>query len=312
MKRALARIGVVLASATLALCLVEAALRLARPATTDAGIHRASADATLVYELTPGAKGERDGVAIAINSAGFRDDDFPAPAPEGMRIVVLGDSVAWGWGVPMEEAFPQVLEARLRALDTEPYASSVVYNLSVDGYSTPQEVRLLETRGLALAPDLVVVSYVLNDPDIADGGLAAHFGRRIEVLEIAKRVLRSARDRFRDLPDEYHHRVHARYREQVEADFRRLGEIARERHVPVVVAVTPVFRFDPPYPWQDLNDRIRGLCERNGLLFLDLRPAFDGLDLREHGVDLWHPTAKGHAVIAQALADFVVARSLVR
>lgn len=314
--------GIALAAGVLALALAELVLRHFDPAPRPnprgqaaadrAVVHRKSADPELVYELVPGARGERDGVTIVINSSGFRDDEFSEPPPPGMRIVVLGDSVAWGWGVPMEAAFPQALEARLRGLATEPYASSVVYNLAVDGYGTLQEVRLLETRGLALNPDLVVVSYILNDPDLADGGLTDHFVSRIEVLDLAKRAVRYAWERFRDHPKEYHHRVHARYRDEIEKNFQRLGLISRDRRVPIVVAVTPVFRFQPPYPWRDVHDLIRGLCEANGLLFLDLYPAFEPLDMNELSFDVWHPTVKGHAVIAGALLDFVVARSPVR
>jgi lysophospholipase L1-like esterase len=307
--RVLGRVGMALASAFFALGLAEIALRRGRPPVADlVGVHRKSDDPELAYELAPGTRAQRDGVEIAINSAGFRDDEFPEPAPDGMRIVVVGDSIAWGWGVPMEGAFPQLLEQRLHALAGEAYASSVVYNLAVDGYATAQEVRLLETRGLALRPDLVVVSYCLNDPDQVDVGLTACFVPRIEVVDLVQRGLRGARDWFRDVPEEYHHKVHVRYRDELDRSFRRLGEISRDRSVPIVVAVTPGFRYDPPYPWRDLHDLIRGLCEANGLLCLDLQPVFEPLDLKEHGIDVWHPSARGHAVIADALLDFVRAR----
>ncbi len=296
---------VTLAAAELCLRRIGAA-KMDRPAgIASIRIHRQSSDPQLIYELVPGSSCERDGVAIAINSAGFRDDEFPNPPPDGLRIVLLGDSVAWGWGVPMESAFPQVLERELRQLGSEPYASSIVYNLSVDGYSTEQEVRLLETRGLALNPDLVIVSYVLNDPDVVDGGLARYYRPRIELLELARRALRAARERFGGYPEEYHHRVHAWNSDRTIDQFRRLGEISRDRHVPILVAVTPVFRFDPgePYPWQDLHDFVHGLCEANGLAFLDLLPSFEGRDLTEYAFDVWHPTVEGHALIAQTMVD---------
>ncbi len=129
------------------LVLAEASLRYARaptradPLVGGAGrLHKPSRDPTLIYELVPGAQTVRDGVAIAINAAGFRDDEFPATLPdEASRIVVLGDSVAWGWGVPMPAAFPQVLERQLHERRWPPRASPIVYNLAVDGYATAQE-----------------------------------------------------------------------------------------------------------------------------------------------------------------------------
>jgi lysophospholipase L1-like esterase len=306
------RIAVAVASLFMTLTAVEVALRLIGAAKMERPwgiasrhIHRESSDPTLIYELVPGSSCERDGVFVAINSAGFRDDEFPQTPPDGFRIVLVGDSVAWGYRVPMESAFPQVLERELRHLGSEPFASGIVYNLAVDGYSTEQEIRLLETRGLALHPDLIIVSYVLNDPDVADGGLARYYGSRIELLKLARLALRTVHERIDGFPREYHHLIHARNRDRTIDQFRRLGEISRDRHVPILVALTPAFYFKPgkPYPWQDLHDFIRGLCGANGLAFLDLRPAFEGRDPAAYAFDMWHPTVKGHAVIAKAMVD---------
>ena len=308
------RIAISCASVLVTVAALELSLRLIGSVkthrawwTASVRIHRPSRDPSLIYELVPGSSCAREGVAIAINSAGFRDDEFAHTPPDSLRIVLLGDSVAWGWSVPMASAFPQVLEAELHQLGTEPYASSIVYNLSVDGYSTEQEIRLLETRGLALHPDLVILSYVLNDPDEADGGLARYYGSRIELVQLAQRALAEFRRRFNGYPDEYHHRTHAEHRVRTIDQFRRLGEISRDRHVPILVAVTPVFRFDPkePYPWQDLHDFIADLCAANGLSLLDLRAGFEGRDLAEYAVDALHPTAQGHAVIARSILDFL-------
>lgn len=218
----------------------------------------------------------------------------------------LGDSVAFGWGVPLESAFPVVLEKKLRESGSEPFASSVVYNLAVHGYSTRQETRLLETRGLALDPDLVIITYVLNDPD-ADGGYVPYFdtASRIEVVDLAKRGMRFLSEKLEGAPEEYHKKMHDRYRDEVTALFRRLGGISRDHHVPILVLLCPAFRFDPPYPYHDLHAFVRGLCESNGLLYIDLYPSFEGRDLKECALDVWHPTAEGHAVIANAAYEYL-------
>lgn len=297
------------------LVLAEAGLRYYRAPKMDnqswkdsVRIHKKSRDPKLIYELAPGSKTVRDGVAVEINSAGFRDDEFPETLPDGAwRIVLLGDSVAWGWGVSMASAFPQVLERQLRELGLKHRASPIVYNLAVDGYSTEQEIRLLETRGLALQPNLVIISYVLNDPDTADGGLARYYTSRIELIDLGKQALTKILDRLHSYPREYHHLIHARYRDQTIIQFRQLGYISRDRQVPLLVVLTPVLRFNPekPYQWLDLHYFIRGLCEENGLAFLDLYSSFQTRNSAEYGYDVWHPTVKGHALIAQALVDYL-------
>ena len=69
---------------------------------------------------------------VRINADGFRGRALPDDAGTGaMRVVVLGDSFPWGWGVEEEEAYPQVLEGLLGP-------GAKVYNLGVPGYSTDQ------------------------------------------------------------------------------------------------------------------------------------------------------------------------------
>lgn len=268
-------------------------------------IHRASD--TLTYEHIPGRRVVRDGVPIRINSAGFRDDEFPPePEPDRFDIVVLGDSVAWGWGLSMEDAFPQVLESRLR----ERAGSGpppVVYNLAVEGYSTDQELTLLERRGLERRPDLVIWSYVLNDPDVADGGLSRYFSRELVLWRYARRARLRLWSALSSEPeiDEYHHRIHAFYRERTRQQFRELGRIHREHGVPILVALTPVFDFEPgePYRWQDLHDFIRELAQANGLELVDLYESFRDTASSEYSFDMWHPNARGHEIIAEALME---------
>jgi lysophospholipase L1-like esterase len=297
------------------LVLAEAGLRYVRapteadPFVGGAGrLHQPARDPVLIYEVLPGAQTVRDGVAIAINAAGFRDDAFPATLPDEVyRIVVLGDSVAWGWGVPMPAAFSQVLERQLHERRWPPRASPIVYNLAVDGYSTAQKIRLLETRGLALQPSLVLLSYVLNDPDTRDGGLAQYYASNMAPVALGKSALTSLLDRWHGYPREYHHRIHARYRNQTITQFRHLGQISRARQVPILVILSPVFRFQPeqPYAWQDLHDFIQGLCEANALAFLDLYTSFRGRDAAAYAYDVWHPTSEGHALIAQAIVEYL-------
>ena len=55
---------------------------------------------------------------VSLNSNGHRDDDMPVAKPAGeRRILVLGDSVTFGWGVDQGEDFPARLEALLRQQD---------------------------------------------------------------------------------------------------------------------------------------------------------------------------------------------------
>lgn len=95
-------------------------------------------------------------VRVQCNSRGLRDREHNPAKPEGVRrIVVLGDSFMWGYGVTNEEMFSSVLEAALPGTET--------INLGVNGYSTVQELVRLETEGVRYTPDWAVVMFCWND-----------------------------------------------------------------------------------------------------------------------------------------------------
>ncbi len=90
------------------------------------------------------------------NADGLRGPRVPrAKDPNRKRIVVLGDSFAWGHGVSAGEAFPELLAAALADVD--------VVNLGVPGYDLPRELALFRRIGLSYKPDLVVLALCQND-----------------------------------------------------------------------------------------------------------------------------------------------------
>jgi lysophospholipase L1-like esterase len=92
---------------------------------------------------------------IRINSKGLRDREHTYERTQGtFRILLLGDSMAWGWGVGVEETYADLLE---RELGVE------VINAGVPGWSTDQELWWFESEGIRYQPDLVLLVLVMND-----------------------------------------------------------------------------------------------------------------------------------------------------
>ena len=146
---------------------------------------RPSADTDRVYEMIPGAHGTFAGAPLRINTTGFRDADHPVAKPPGTRrVAVLGDSVAFGWGVPVERRFSDVLARLLNDADTTtPTTASTdgangaapggasspaweVLNFAVPGYNSTMELATLRSVVMAHAPDAVVVSVIPNDDEL--------------------------------------------------------------------------------------------------------------------------------------------------
>lgn len=163
MRTWLLRSALVLISLVLALLAAEVALRPSsaglprRVPLPDVLVH----DPLLGWSLAPGVRTRHRSpefdVAVAIDARGFRADraGSPDPPPEAPRIVAVGDSFTFGQGVEAREAFPALLERRLGAR---------VFNLGVPGYGLDQQLLMLESRGLRLRPDLILVG--LHTPDV--------------------------------------------------------------------------------------------------------------------------------------------------
>lgn len=100
---------------------------------------------------------------VRLNSMGLRGREVAPRKPPGVqRILVLGDSFAFGVGVDEPSVFSSRLEALLNAGKPRRYE---VVNMGVSGYSTDQEYLLYQEHGAALQPDVVILLACDNDFD---------------------------------------------------------------------------------------------------------------------------------------------------
>jgi lysophospholipase L1-like esterase len=122
-------------------------------------------DETLGWKNMPNAEGmlkmPDSTTHIKINSKGLRDKSYGYKKPEGiMRIVVLGDSFTWGYGVEDKERYTEILEDGL-------LENIQVINMGVTGYGTDQEFHTLKNEGVKYNPDLVIIAFQIGT-DISD------------------------------------------------------------------------------------------------------------------------------------------------
>ena len=123
-------------------------------------------DPYLPFALREGARAvhqtEHFEVGVSINESGLRGPSIPATRPPGRyRVLVLGDSFAFGWGVEEADSFGARLAQGLR-VGTDRVE---VLNGGVPGWSADDQLIFLERRGLDLSPDLVLMVETENDPD---------------------------------------------------------------------------------------------------------------------------------------------------
>jgi len=94
---------------------------------------------------------------VRINTLGYRGREVAIPKPLGTRrIVFIGDSNTFGYGVQERERFTDLLAAKA------PSGTEIV-NLGVFGYGSDQEAIYLERNALRFEPDMVVLAVSAGD-----------------------------------------------------------------------------------------------------------------------------------------------------
>ena len=92
-----------------------------------------------------------------VNSRGWRGAELALAAPpDTLRVVAMGDSCTFGFGVNEQEAWPARLQAMLELAFADSLQVQVV-NLGVPGYSTWQNRQQLRLDVPALSPDVIVL-----------------------------------------------------------------------------------------------------------------------------------------------------------
>jgi lysophospholipase L1-like esterase len=251
------------------------------------------------------------------NARGYRDVERALEKPpDTRRLVVLGDSFAWGAGIEYEDTWAQRLERGLARRHGERWEA---VNLALPGLSASDYAAQLPAEALPYAPDVVVLGWVLNDAETkdqmkarerahreAEAGRASQLEASALLRFVRGRLLatRAARERV-----EYHR---ALYRDadpgwqEARRSLRTIGGLLRERGVPWLVAIFPLFGnpLDDRYPFADVHARVAQAAAESGARVVDLLPAYRGLRhelLVVDGERDEHPNEIAHRIAASVL-----------
>jgi len=256
-----------------------------------------------------------------INKKGYRDLERPLAKPAGVRrLVSLGDSFAWGASVEFEDAYPQRLERGLTRRRDEPWQ---VVSLALPGMNTASQADQLATEGMAYGPDAVLVGFVLNDSEDPESAEARRARDWIEEKgqEATSRSFLARSALFRMVATrlgatfENRRRIDG-FRSMYATDspgwvagqraLRTMGGLCRERGVPLVVAIFPLFGnpLDEGYPFTAIHAEVARAAAEAGARVVDLLPAYRGLRwelLVVDGAADEHPNEIAHRIAADTL-----------
>jgi hypothetical protein len=265
--------------------------------------HRYIYDKLLGWKNIPNWSATTRGRPLNINSRGLRDREYPYAKPAGtQRILVLGDSFTWGYGVGDSEIFTEVLEAKL-ASERLPWE---VINTGVSGWGTDQELLFLKSEGHKYSPDIVILALYLGNDWANNTALTQYgFGKPCFADTNLSRVIpptlqpQSGSEFMKD----------PKPVEMTMALIHGVNEICQANHASLMLVLFGAYGATPnsaarPFSQSLMPVLARDLKDRN-ILILDLDRSFAASRIPPEvlfaGNIQSHWNARGHAIVADLI-----------
>lgn len=344
-------VGRIIAHALLALLLAELAIRWLSPEIEFIQKSMFNQDPTVWFRMKPNYVGamSKKAVPMSTNSWGLRDRELGPKKPGVPRILVLGDSLMFGYGVRIEDTATRILEEILR----QRLGHEVeVVNGAVAGYSTLQSARSYELLADDVKPDIVLFSFgtlsggrtnlLFTEQTRRAAALAKSAGQH-RVNAFIKGIVQWLRDNSqlslllkrrmaprRELSGMDVHAIQRAPQDEeglrlVEQSMKELSDSATRRGVRSAVIIIPSHKQVDPTLWQeillkhnlpaslyspDLPDKpLEDYARQQNIPVLDLRDPIAARPLEgfywDGDGEHWEP--HGHKVVAEILADFLLA-----
>jgi len=294
----------------------------------------------LMYEYIPNFKGRMWGKEFKTNLFGYRDYDYPLnKSASSFRIVVFGDSITVGTGLLLDEAYTKILEVMLNDSPPESdYNHFEVMNMGICAYNTIREVKLIEEKGLAFDPDMIIIQYCLDDimpsivETISEVGYKKTWVRIIKFIKDITFTLRFSRfiqyirhnfiyriyvmmeekrvEKMGGLANALYSKSGRNWQETRNA-LSRLAQLTKKDQINVLLVIFPRFEsLNDDYPYRKCHQLIKDTCFELGIPVLDLFDAYEGMNpqllrLSEKTVDWWHPNKLGHEIAAQEIYTYI-------
>lgn len=298
--------------------------------------------ASLGFRLQPNQSAYTADKPFHTNAMGLRGALRGWQKPSGVqRLLILGDSIAAGYGVREEDTFAAQLEGLLNSSGRQQQWE--VINTGVPAYDTTQEVTYFQAEGIYFAPDVVILALYWNDINTATSVRVDAMGRLFEgdkepgwfqqvinspqvyklrnfikqsrLLYVTVTRLQSLQQRFSSehirttqmsvllgTPDP---RVEQGWN-NVEKQLLRLAQLCRQNDIQLLILILPMpEQLSQSYTNIKYQSVVQSICERHSLWCLDLLQSFKRAYQTHTSLfiawDEAHPNEKGHNLIAREL-----------
>jgi len=259
-----------------------------------------------------------------INSSGYRGPEIEKEK-KGFRILALGNSCTFGWGVENEDTWVCLLDKILDSrLNNDNYE---VINAGVPGYSSHQGKIEFARKLVDLKPDMVLIMFGWNDHWAAGKGISdieqkmpgrviiglQNIFSKMKLYQFMRKMILSASEKqeFVSLGEQKCKRRVSQ--QEYYLNLACLAHMARKNGAQPVFLIPPIADsknyFNGTVTQLHLihhayQEQMRLLARQENILLIDLQQEFEhfgNLFTDAHG-DPTHFNEKGHRVTAEAIA----------
>lgn len=254
-------------------------------------------------------------IEYRFNNLGSRNNvDFTEhPADQTVRVLGLGDSFLFGFGVHVQDTFLFKLSNALKRQRGTPPVE--VLNFGRPGFNTEQEFELLNQLLPRVSPDVVLLAVHLNDfLDFPTSQILERVrtrfdfplrkqSRLLDYLLYRYELFRSSDENIASIVASYTPRSQAYIFDYLG----RFKSVLDPLGIRFIVVVFPIFYRLDDYPFLRIHDDLDAYLAQHGIPSVDLFPLFKG----QQDSELWitrndqHPNERANDQIATRMSEFL-------
>ena len=230
-----------------------------------------------------------------LNQYGFRDKEVKIRSSYNTyRIAIVGDSFAYGQGIPEKERFSNLIENHFQASGN----NIEVLNFAKPGADTIDHIEFLKSVVLEVKPDFILLQWYVNDVE-GEFPRDMHKPLRLIPSDVLSNFLRRksalyylANMQWQQIqvaiglsePDGYLHYLQRRYKDPdsiysktSDNQLRTFISISHDNNIPVGIVAFPLplsGKRNGDATLGFLIDRVIQICKNESLRCVDLRPTF--------------------------------------
>lgn len=256
----------------------------------------------------PNASARIMGADVHINSHGLRDREYSYNKPAGVtRILLIGDSLTFGFGVKEEDTFARIIEQKLNEGGTRKYE---VINAGVGNYNTEQELAFYTTEGVKYHSDIVILGWYINDAEPTQK-YPETFLTQNSITYVFMESMYNRLRAFLQVGNGYEEYYQSLYTPERWAVYQKtlfaFGHAVTQSGAKLAVVLLPELHTLNPYPFAAIDKEVSSEFIRQGVQVLDTTSAFKDSVPQDMWVayDDVHPNSRANALIANDMLKYL-------